>query len=355
MKVENQSQVQVTQNTHRGLQEGSSVRGRVISANPDGSYKISLAGQMLNVSSKVPLEAGSVFQARLSVAENKILLQLLNTAGTENLLQNFYPEDVDNGSPSQFLKDYLSSLGLPLEGDSLRLLQFMRQNGIKFDFDRLRKIFIRNSVSKNTKKEDRNERLQAFLILEEKGIDSQVQIVDGLLYNDSSQNNQDSSDEPDFSEESGVVDFNQYLDQVKQAAVSKKAGPLTFFNSLSEGDNHWIVLPFEWDFHHGIGDIRVFYNKITKSPGKIIIRCTTDLKKYIFKLKLCNNNVRFLQIALEPPLNLENQQSLLFELKKSLQKICNTDSSVSVEIADYKTLDGFAPENEPVTVLRESV
>ncbi len=350
MKVQNLSQIQITHDSPGGLRNGSTVKGRVMALNDNGSYTISLAGQAINVSSRVPLNIGSAFQAKILVQDNKILLHLLNNEFSSIQTQKFYPEDLEKIPLAQNLQDYLTGMGLPLEGDSLRLLQFMRENGVRFDFEKLRRIF-----SRNARDEHKSEKVQASIILEEKGIDCQPQIVDGILFNDNSgQQQYTENDDSEQNDDEEVFQLEPFFDEVDKACENKRFGPLTFFNTFSEGENHWVILPFEWSYNHTTGDFRVFYNRVSKTPGKIIISCATDLKKYIFKLKLNKGIASSVEFAVEPPLNLEIQQNLLFEFKEKLS-ILSKNNSIKIEIADYKVLQGFSPENEPVTILRETV
>jgi len=345
MKVQQLSQVQISQNTTSGIKEGSVVNGRVLSSNGNGSFTVSLAGQKINVSSQANLIPGQTFQAAINIHDGKVLLKLIQTLPESKTMQ-FFPADLDSKNPPQTLVNYLNGLGLPADSASMKLLQFLQDSGFKFDSSRLRKI-----LSKNQKAQDKTEKNQLSLLMNEKGIEGDFQPVNAVIYNDQQHNRQknEENNQPHTDEEA----VKDYFKQVSENCNNRN-GVLTLFNSLSEGENHWIILPFEWPLQNSNGVIRMLFNKKAKSLNRLIIDCNGNMKKHKIVLNYSNNSVKSVKFSSEPEVSFEKREQLCNMLTAVFQDKLNC-SDVKVDYVQYETVEGFAPENYPLTMVRERV
>ena len=172
-------QGQVSQNVRASavLRNGSLVTARVVSQNGNGSYTVSLAGQMIEVRSKVPLQKGQVFQAKVAMSGNQLFLSLVSEAKNAGELVQKLPVQNQNLSPQ--LQNFLSSLGFEPNLDSFKIVQFMQQLGMKFDVESAKKAL-------NQSKKDgtvRQEKAQISLLLEEKGIAASDERVSAIVGN----------------------------------------------------------------------------------------------------------------------------------------------------------------------------
>lgn len=301
--------------TQPGLREGSVVIGKVLEKNGT-SFLISLAGQKISVSSKLDLEAGSVFKGILHVkgeGENrKVEIALLkdnpqNTATKESVLYQ-----------------KLSSLGLSPDPENIRLVNFMMSMGTKIESQKIKNALLKAEKLKG--EGTISEKAEAVLLAEEKGLDIENVNFDfgesGGHSQEKHKNAQSSAqeiaskkkdaapevcdiqspltdDEKEFSED--------FIKSINLAAVNglenQKAGILSLFNTLAvkkeKSDSeksdfrHWFSFPFTWNFNGYSGTIKILQKYPEKITEKIIISMKNDEKQRNFEIdfeggKVCN-------------------------------------------------------------------
>ncbi len=336
------------------LRNGSVVTARVLSKNGDGSYSVSLAGQKINVKSDIPLKTGSVFSAKVSVLGESVKLSLLKeNAGSSEILQKFSSE----AELSPKISEFLQSLGFEANIESLKIFQFMQQIGMKIDVQSAKK-----ALSKSKEKSDKSEEnSQLELLLEKKCIKSDSAQVGAVLShnqensekNNKNQNEQNQNENQANEQSSGEnqkIDsesIKSYFDSVDEAALSRKNGLLSAFNSILSSSaeekplRHWIVLPFEWDFKNYSGNIKLLFDSDLKNLQKTIIELKNNSENKIFVINYRCGEVDSVKFSSE-----SGGESLL----KSM-----FGEKVKVESCEPGSLSGFCPTDEEISFVNGRV
>ena len=336
------------------LRNGSVVTARVLSKNGDGSYSVSLAGQKINVKSDIPLKTGSVFSAKVSVLGESVKLSLLKeNAGSSKILQKFSSE----AELSPKISEFLQSLGFEANIESLKIFQFMQQIGMKIDVQSAKK-----ALSKSKEKSDKSEEnSQLELLLEKKCIKSDSAQVGAVLshnqensgknnknqYEQNQNENQANEQNPGENKslpKNQKIDselIKSYFDSVDEAALSRKNGLLSAFNSILSSSaeekplRHWIVLPFEWDFKNYSGNIKLLFDSDLKKLQKTIIELKNNSENKIFVINYRCGEVDSVKFSSE-----SGGESLL----KSM-----LGEKVKVESCEPGILSGFCPTDEEIS------
>ena len=157
------------------LKDGSSVAVNVLKNNGNGTYLVSFAGSRFNVKSKIPLENGQKFVAKLSVRENKVFLSpqkfLNQIQETENL--NFANKISQNAELSKILAEF----GLEPDSITIKIMQFLQQGNFSLDKNLMKKArIIALNFPGNEKKA-----AEIAISLFEKGINANIQLVKKIL------------------------------------------------------------------------------------------------------------------------------------------------------------------------------
>lgn len=339
-----------------GLHPGSVVKGRVVSDNGGGSYTISVAGQKIDVHSRIALPPGSSFSARVGVSGRTVILKLMlddgkQEGGARLSYSNFNP---DNPEISALLK----RLGLPVALDSFRLLQFAMEMGIKPDEGKLAKALYSGRKDKGG---NFIERSQTALLLEEKGVnatDLAVEEVSGSFYGgaDERKSNGGGSysredaqrrDKPESSNKKTLRDtVKDYFASVDMAGQTNRIGALTLFNMVcakKKDEPHWLVLPFEWDFRQFYGAIRVLLSPDKKSAQKVVINIQNKSKKYTFVLYFRDRELSSAKISRE----LYEESGVPVSLKEMAESFLGQGK---VSVLSSQELEGFASEEGGIGV-----
>lgn len=347
-------------NASSPLHDGSVVKARVISKEKSGFYAVSFAGHKFRVQSQKTLLPGQVFKAQIFVKDGKVFLKEVLESAKNSGLETFNLKNFDSSSPG--LKNMLIKLGLPVIPESLRLIQFALEMGIKIEPSKLKNSLLRGQ--KNEKKDI--QKSQVALLLEEKGLsptDFAVEAVTRNFYDEENsekkdrdnggnsffekksgdKSNEKSSEKSDKESGEGKInsdDIKEYFESVFESARKNKCGPLSLFNSLkpkNSAESHWIVLPFEWSFDGYFGVIRVLLSADKKCIKKLLINCKNSQKSYSFVLYLSENKVKAIKFALK-----NASDSVLRFMNQKLKTFFPLSS---VESADFEELEGFAAEN----------
>lgn len=327
------------------LRSGSVVTARVLSHDGDGSYSLSIAGQKISVKSETNLRTGSVFSAKVSLKDGLVQLSLVREQGEANELVQRFPSDGKSLSPS--LSEFLSALGLEPNVESLKIFQFMQQLGMKIDLPLAKKAL---AVSKKSG-ENGSEKAQLALLLEEKGITADDERISALLGKNQGNSEKrerrrkSKEDAKDFSgrEKTERAVFNcesvkRFFDSADSAAISRKAGLLTAFNTLLSSAkkdiplNHWIVLPFEWDFRDSFGSIKMLFDSDFRKLQKLVVDILSAEKHRIFALDFKDSQLDSVKFASNEENSLSGAESMLPAL---------FGRSVRFERVDFDLLSGF--------------
>lgn len=347
-------------NASSPLHDGSVVKARVISKEKSGFYAVSFAGHKFRVQSQKTLLPGQVFKAQIFVKDGKVFLKEVLESAKNSGLETFNLKNFDSSNPS--LKNMLVKLGLPVIPESLRLIQFALEMGIRIEPSKLKTSLLRGQ--KSEKKDI--QKSQVALLLEEKGLsptDFAVEAVTRNFYDEENsrkkdrdndgnsffekksgdKSNEKSSEKSDKESGEGKInsdDIKEYFESVFESARKNKCGPLSLFNSLkpkNSTESHWIVLPFEWSFDGYFGVIRVLLSADKKCIKKLLINCKNSQKSYSFVLYLNGNKVKAIKFALK-----NASDSVLRFMNQKLKTFFPLSS---VESADFEELEGFAAEN----------
>ena len=251
-------------NASSPLHDGSVVKARVISKEKSGFYAVSFAGHKFRVQSQKALLPGQVFKAQIFVKDGKVFLKEVLENAKNSGLETFNLKNFDSSNPG--LKNMLVKLGFPVIPESLRLIQFALEMGIKIEPSKLKTSLLRGQ--KSEKKDI--QKSQVALLLEEKGLsptDFAVEAVTRNFYDEENsekkdrdndgnsffekksgdKSNEKSSEKSDKESGEGKInsdDIKEYFESVFESARKNKCGPLSLFNSLkpkNSAESHWIV------------------------------------------------------------------------------------------------------------------
>ena len=260
------------------LRADSVVTARVVRQTGLGRYVISVAGRQLAVQSRVPLQTGATFSARISVRDGQVIFSLTNGAGeVKPLVSQFSAFSLQTGAESP-LAQLLASLGLPATAESFGLLQFAERMGMKIDARQLRRALAVANMAGGGE-----EMPQMALVLDEKGADAVRFLSDGGGSGKRRQQDENEKECPPQEEDTADMRSDSvgnaessllpqcpdddhallasYFASVDEAAAQNEAGRLTLFNMLRGGARasdaaRWVILPFEWTLGYR-GDIRL--------------------------------------------------------------------------------------------------
>lgn len=367
------------------LKDGSFVAVNVLKNNGNGSYLISFAGSRFNVKSKVALEPGEKFLAKLSVQENKVFLTPQKSL---NQIEETENSNLLNKTQNAELVKILLEYGLVPDSITIKIMQFLQQGNFSLDKNLMQKArLIALNFPGNEKKA-----AEIAISLFEKGVNANVQIVkkflDSMFVSD--KNPEDSPrEQQDFSQAENSSREQQDSSQAENSAREQKnsqqkqknqnlqilvknlfgsvpensPGLLSLFNQISEkSDKHWILLPYEWNFTRKNGKsvktsgfIRLLLNKSLKTVEKISVNC--DVKKsskkwtnYFFVLYLNSSKVKEVRFCTLPALltsQISFEERRLGELFSSGM---NLDDSVTVTYSPLTLIEGLFSDSEiPLT------
>ena len=332
------------------LHGGSVVKGRVLAKNGDGSYSVSLAGQKINVKSETPLQSGSVFSAKVSIKGESVELSLVKENLSSEIVQKFGAASGLNAANSEIppqIANLLSSLGFEPNPESLKILQFMQQIGMKIDVSSAKKAL---KQAKNSP--DKEEKAQISLLLEEKGIKSSDERVSQVLgrnpNNSHEQNERKNQEKKTFLKGKKITGslVKSYFSEVDESSLTHDAGVLTLFNTILSAPQkdvplrHWILLPFEWNFHSYSGNIRLLFDSELKNLEKLVVDLKNPEKNHIFVLDYRDGEPDSLRFA--------SDSAESYSVKSRLSSLLSSmfSGKVAVQMLDFDLLKGFCAEDE---------
>ncbi len=351
------SNVSSVQTTSPSLHNGSIVKARVIEQTGPQSFAVSIAGQKVNVTSALPLVKGAVFDARIIVQNNQVMLKVLQQK-EEGGLTFLNTKLFESKNPE--LENLLNKFGLPVIPESLKLLQFALNMGIKPLPDKLGRAF-KNGLEKNKFSQ---EKAQTALLLDEKGITVTQEAVEAVTQSFGGHSGGQSSSKQDEkkketesesirtedsrAESISSEDVKEFIKSADEASLVNKTGLLTLFNSVMSKVTekpHWLILPFEWDYDNYSGVIRVLFSENKKEVQKIILNCHNESKSIIFVLYLKGEKLESVKAAFKGVFEGSSSDKIQKKLESYFE-------GTQVSTVDFEELEGFAVEDSDIGVFK---
>lgn len=181
---------------HQSVREGDLLFVRVLQNQGGGKYLASFAGGRFSVKSDAPLKAGETFHAHVKVANGKVFLFAQNAGGKISGANAISVQNFNFQSPEA--SAFLASFGLPADGVSQKILQFLMQSGARLDSALMKKA--RRLAAKFAGREI--DAAEAALILEQKGFDGEdsideiMALLDGDFHGGENENPRDENSNP---------------------------------------------------------------------------------------------------------------------------------------------------------------
>lgn len=150
----------------RSVREGDFLFVRILQNQGGGKYLASFAGGRFLVKSDALFKAGETFRAQVKIANGKFFLLPQNGGGKISGANAISVQNFNFQSPEA--SAFLASLGLPADGVSQKILQFLMQSGARFDPALMKKA--RRLAAKFAGRE--TDAAESAILLEQKGFDS---------------------------------------------------------------------------------------------------------------------------------------------------------------------------------------
>ncbi len=351
------------------LRSGAVVSLRVLSRSSDGSYVVSLAGKKMQVSSDVNLTPGSSVSAKVAVKNSHVSLVLQGESSSvqKNGMIHFSSDPHVLSNDAQI---FLQSLSLPADFQSLKVVQFLQQMGLKINPSSIKKAFYKVRGTGGEREEGVAE-AETSLLLEAKNLPSDKKDVASVQYSfHGERGNHQKKENPDDGKNKGQTekksahsitpsDVKNYFDEVDKSAQSGKIGLLSLFNSLgfsrenSSSKKHWFNFPFEWKSMNLIGDIRLFYDDDLQNLKKMTINCENEISKKSISVYFNNKEITSAMFGLLPepsPKEVSRYEKMLCAI---LKEHASASENVKVQCVSYGSIFGYGLEDSEIALVRE--
>lgn len=150
----------------KSVREGDFLFVRILQNQGGGKYLASFAGGRFFVKSDFPLKVGETFRAQVKIVNGKFFLLPQTGSGKISGANAISVQNFNFQSPEA--SAFLASLGLPADGVSQKILQFLMQNGARLDSALMKKA--RRLAAKFAGREI--DAAESAILLEQKGFDS---------------------------------------------------------------------------------------------------------------------------------------------------------------------------------------
>lgn len=286
------------------MRSGQSVFVRVLKDLGGGAYQASFAGGRFNVQSKIPLAPGAAFRAAVLVQNGRLVLTPAAGSGNASVVQgqgaqSILVQNFEALSPE--VSAFLANLGLPADEVSARIIQFMTQNGKRLDAGLMQKA--RRLGEKFSGRE--KEAAESSLVLEEKGIDSEL-ALDAIMGAGGKGNGRDGGSrggqwrgrEQKDGENGEDGDDNEAAEEILGLfnSLANKKNSSSDFASEKKG---WLLIPFEFSGQNGL--IRLFCDYEKKITEKLVINLKSTGTTLDFALYFNEGKAAKLVFASDPP------------------------------------------------------
>ena len=202
----------------RSVREGDFLFVRILQNQGGGKYLASFAGERFFVKSDFPLKAGENFRAQVKIVNGKFFLLPQNGSGKISGANAISVQNFNFQSPEA--SAFLASLGLPADGVSQKILQFLMQSGARLDPALMKKA--RRLAAKFAGREI--DAAESAILLEQKGFDSDdfLEEIMELLGGDFQEGENENPREENSSDENSGENSNANSAEEKSDFDSKK-------------------------------------------------------------------------------------------------------------------------------------
>lgn len=224
----------------RSVREGDFLFVRILQNQGGGKYLASFAGGRFFVKSDALFKAGETFRAQVKIINGKFFLLPQNGGGKISGASAISVQNFNFQSPEA--SAFLASLGLPADGVSQKILQFLMQGGARLDPALMKKA--RRLAAKFAGRE--TDAAESAILLEQKGFDSDdflekiMDLLGGDFQNGENENPREENSGEKSNENSAEekADFNSENDEAfenadsdsKNGAILKNAELRSDFN-----------------------------------------------------------------------------------------------------------------------------
>ncbi|MDE6718784.1 MAG: hypothetical protein K2J68_02890 [Treponemataceae bacterium] len=176
---------------------------RILQNQGGGKYLASFAGGRFFVKSDFSLKAGETFRAQVKIVNGKFFLLPQNGSGKISGANAISVQNFNFQSPEA--SAFLASLGLPADGVSQKILQFLMQSGARLDPALMKKA--RRIAAKFAGREI--DAAESAILLEQKGFDSDdfLEEIMDLLGGDFQEGENENPREENSSDENSGENF----------------------------------------------------------------------------------------------------------------------------------------------------
>lgn len=313
------------------LKDGGFVFVRVLGEKPNGKMLVSFAGSVFEADSKLAggLKPGDSFKAQLRIANGNVNLVPVKSEAAEAL------QTAENSQA--LFASMCNALGLLPDEVSLKLLQFMRENGAYFTKDELQAL--QKKAKASGAKSAKMAEIMAFL--KAKGIEPSDEAVNEILAILDDAGKKKSKNISYAQSEKMTGSFLDLIYANPEAVLKAKKGLLTLSNHLGGENSHWIILPFEKEAAGTVwnGNIRMLLDKSIHSVKKLYINAKNNEKSLIFEFFPPKNMHRVFEIryAVEPEVS-ENEVG---RFSKILENIFAAEGRSLEIVYDKNLLDEY--------------
>lgn len=326
------------------LKDGSPVLVRITGNRGNGRFEASVAGVRINLFSERNLSPGDTFTGRISLHNGLIsikpddpsVLSLQKEVITASIMET---GDIFETVSSPALASLLSSMNLPADNLSFRILQQFKQLGMKFNPAVMKKIRLKAAKSENPQKiiEEETEKAQ------KKFIDSTSDFLPG------SQNfpKENADETKDFSNQAFPEDIN-WINEIKNFVTSlfsgeleNSPGKLTLKNHLGffkdkTSEKSWITIPFEItnpfeETVTGNGKIMILLGSSDKSFKQMNLQINFKESEYRFILGTKGSSSKISRILYGLSGKAEKQNQ---DLEKKLRSVTESIKQVPFNLID---------------------
>lgn len=210
----------------KNVREGDFLFVRILQNQGGGKYLASFAGGRFFVKSDFPLKAGETFRAQVKIVNGKFFLLPQNGSGKISGANAISVQNFNFQSPET--SAFLASLGLPADGVSQKILQFLMQSGARLDPALMKKA--RRLAAKFAGREI--DAAESAILLEQKGFDSDdfLEEIMELLGGDFQEGENENPREENSSDE------NSGENSAEKKAASDSKNDAILENAESHGD-----------------------------------------------------------------------------------------------------------------------
>ena len=205
----------------KSVREGDFLFVRILQNQGGGKYLASFAGGRFFVKSDFPLKAGETFRAQVKILNGKFFLLPQNGSGKISGANAISVQNFNFQSPEA--STFLASLGVPADGVSQKILQFLMQGGARLDSVLMKKA--RRLAAKFAGREI--DAAESAILLEQKGFDSDdfLEEIMDLLGGDFQEDKNENPSEENSSDENSGENFAEKISDSdsKNDAILKNA------------------------------------------------------------------------------------------------------------------------------------